>query len=139
MKTLALLPLILTLMAVPAVCQEPLTAPGVKATVTNIILFSDEGCARDFAKALRMGGGLEYRKYLFDLLQYRCIHLYSDTFYWNGLDRSQVSDGVDKFEIRKVHLISLDTAGEVDGWMFTKRIYDIKAITAILTTLTTGH
>lgn len=128
------------LAATPAVCQEQKTVPKKELKpfqppqlrVVDPIVASDEGCARDFAKALKLDG-LEQRKYLFDLFQYGCLERLDGTYYANILSLAQFGEGAPKIEMRKVYLIPLSgTTKEHTGWIAAKELLDIAPIQRIL-------
>ena len=136
MKNLACLFAFFVLASTPVVGQDqkgvapkkeprPFQAPELR--VVDPIVASDEGCARDFVKALKLDG-LEQRKYLADLFRYGCVEQLEGPYYANILRLAQVGDGAEKIEMRKVHLINTSTAKVADGWILAKGVFDIAPI-----------
>jgi len=136
MKNLVFLFALFVLAPAPVVCQDqngtapkkelrPFQAPELR--VVDPIVASDEGCARDFVKALKLDG-LEQRKYLTDLFRYGCVEQLEGPYYANILGLAQVGDGAGKIAMRKVHLINTLTAKVADGWILAKEVFDIASI-----------
>ena len=97
--------------------------------VINPIVASDEGCVRDFVKALKMDG-LEQRKYVSDLFRYGCIERLDGSYLINILGLSQLNDGVGgKVEVQHVHLISNKTTKTTDGWILARELVEFGPIT----------
>jgi hypothetical protein len=144
MKTLVILFAPFLLALAPAVCQDqegiapkkelrPFQAPQLR--VVDPIVASDEGCARDFAKALKLDG-LEQRKYLLDLFQYGCVERLNGPYYANILSLVQFGEGAAKVEMRKVYLIPVSgTTKEHTGWIAAKELIDIALIQRALDAL----
>ena len=106
---------------------KPFQVPEMRAV--DPLVASDEGCAKDLAKAGQLEG-LEQRKLLFDLFFYGCVRRFDGPYYVHILDIRDI--GPAKIPFRKVHLINATDGKTADGWMSAREMFDVSVIHQVL-------
>jgi hypothetical protein len=107
----------LALIATAALAQQKKTAIPKTGFAAMPLLLKDEGCARDYAKAIA-AGGLEMRKQITDLISYGCIEKTVGVFRGAVLEERRTTKGTPA--LVRVSLVCASYCGDrkiLAGWI----------------------